>query len=101
MKLFKCHAVILRADKRGYIIRTYVVIASTWQEARTRIRDHEPRSEFVTVPAETPDALMLDAQLMTKREFADLRSACEWNERRLHDEDGMMVSLGAADDKAK
>ena len=43
-----------------------------------------------TIPAETPDALMLDARLMTKREFADLRSACEWNERRLLTEDGTM-----------
>ncbi len=83
MKLFKCHAAILRADTRGYIIRTYVVIANTWQEARTRIRDHEPQSEFVTVPAETSDLLMIDGRLMTKREFTDLRSACEWNERRL------------------
>jgi hypothetical protein len=86
MKLFKCHAVILRSDSRGYIIRTYIVIAKTWQEARLRVRDQEPRSEFVTVPAETSDPLMIDGRLMTKREFADLRSACEWNERRLLDE---------------
>ena len=86
MKLFKCHAVIPRADARGYIIRTYVVTGNTWEGARMRIRDHEPRSEFVTVPAETPDPLMIDGRLMTKREFADLRSACEWNERRLRDE---------------
>jgi hypothetical protein len=85
MKLFKCHAVIPRADGRGYIIRTYIAIATTWQEARIQIRVHEPRSEFVTVPAETPDPLMIDGRLMTKREFADLRSACEWNEQRLLD----------------
>jgi len=90
MKLFKCHAVIARADKRGYIIRTYMVIAHTWQEARARLWNIEERAEFITIPAETPDALMLDARLMTKREFADLRSACEWNERRLLTEDGTM-----------
>jgi hypothetical protein len=72
-------------NARSYSVRTYMVVANTWQEAQARARSREPRPEFVTVPREVPDVLMLDDELMSKREIADLRSACRWNEGRLRD----------------
>ena len=86
MKLFKCHAAMTRDGGRSHLIRTYVLIASTWQEARARIQDQEPCAEFVTVPVEISGALMIDVKLIGGREFADLRSACEWNEDQLQRE---------------
>ena len=84
MKLFKCHAVMTRAwEACSYRVRTYVVIASTWQEAQARVRAQDPRAEFVTVPREARDALIIDDQLVSEREFADLRSACRWSESQL------------------
>ena len=58
MKLFKCHAVMPSVVGRGsYLVRTYVVIASTWQEARARVWNKEPRAEFVTMPGEVAEAI--------------------------------------------
>jgi hypothetical protein len=86
MKLFKCHAVMSRgAGARSHLVRTYVMMASTWQEARARIRDREPCVEFVTVPVEISGALIVEVKLISECEFADLRSACEWNEGQLGD----------------
>lgn len=79
MKLFKCQAVMSREGARSHLVRTYVLMASTWQEARARIRDQEPWTEFVTIPVEISGALMVDVKLIGERECADLRSACEWN----------------------
>ena len=84
MKLFTCHAVMpLVGHERTHLVRTYVVLASAWQEARARVRSQEPGSEFVTVPIETPDVLTIDVTSMSEAEFADLRYACNWNESRI------------------
>jgi hypothetical protein len=84
MKLFKCHAVLpLVAHDKTHAVRTYVIVAATWQEARLSIRGQEAGAEFITVPCEMPDALMIDVSSMSQRELADLRSACNWNEERL------------------
>ncbi len=81
MKLFKGHAVLPRiGHEHTYVVRTYVVIAQTWQHARVRIREAEPRAEFVTVPGEIPDVLMTGVATLNGRELEDLRSACVWNE---------------------
>jgi len=86
MKLFKCHVVLpLIAHERTHVVRTYVTTAQTWQEARTRVSEHEAAAEFVTVPCEMPDALMINVSSMSQRELADLRTACDWNEGRLDD----------------
>jgi len=90
MKLFKCHAVLpLAACEKAHVVRTYVTMASTWQEARLRVRGQEARAQFVTVPCEMPDALMINASSVSQRELADLRSACDWNEERLCNGDGL------------
>jgi len=84
MKLFKCHAVLpLIQHERTHVVRTYVTIAQTWQEARVRVRDQEASAEFITVPAEMPGVLMINVSSMSQRELADLRSACGWREDRL------------------
>jgi hypothetical protein len=82
MKLFKCHAVIPRMrGRRAFLVRTYAVSANTPLEAQARIRGHERRVEFVTVPAEMVAGLMVtDEQQINEREFDDLRAACRWNE---------------------
>lgn len=99
MRLFKCHAVMpLFGHERRHVVRTYVVIASTWQEARARIRGQEPGAEFVTVPVEIADALMVDVASMSGRELADLRFACTWNEARIGTEQGVPQSRSEADD---
>ena len=86
MKLFKGHAVMSReSGVRSHLVRTYVVMAGTWQEARARIRDRDPSAEFVTIPVEIAGALMVDLKLMSEREVADLRSACEWTEHQFQD----------------
>jgi hypothetical protein len=83
MRLFKCYALMPNAGEgRSHLVSTYVVIANAWQEARARIQSQEPRAEFVTIPVEVPHPLMVDARLMSEREYGDLRSACEWNEDR-------------------
>ena len=89
MKLFKGHAVMPRGEgTRSHLVRTYVVVASTWQEARARIRDREASADFVTVPVEIPNALIVDVKVMGEREFANLRSACEWKQDELSDDHG-------------
>lgn len=83
MNLFQCHAVMPRTgDTRSHLIRTYVVIAATPQEARAQIQAHEPQADFVTIPVEAPHPLVVDVRLMSEREVADLHSACAWNETR-------------------
>jgi len=84
MKLFKCHAIMPSVVGRGsYLVKTYVVIASTWQEARARVWNQEPRAEFVTMPGEVAEALIINDEVMSEREFADLRAACKWSESQL------------------
>src|SRR5262249_58238354 len=84
VKLFKCHAVLpLIAHERTHVVRTYVTSAETWQEARLRVRAHETTAEFVTVPSEMPDVLMINVSSMSQRELADLRSASHWSEDAL------------------
>jgi hypothetical protein len=81
MKLFKGHAVMPRTrDEATHAVRTYVVIGEGWQDARKRIGAREPGAHFVTVPTEILDPLMVDTRSIDAREFADLRSACVWNE---------------------
>ena len=81
MKLFKAHAVMPRiGHEPTHVVRTYVVIAQTWQEARARIWTAEPGVEFVTVPGEVADVLMTDIASVSERELEDLRSACAWRE---------------------
>ena len=81
MRLFKCHAV-LPANGRTevHVVRTYVTMAGTWQEARARIRDEEPGAEFISLPSETTDAVMTQVWSINAHELAGLRLACEWNE---------------------
>ena len=84
MKLFKGHAVMPRArDEATHAVRTYVVIGEGWQDARTRIGAREPGANFVTVPTEIPDPMIIDTRSIDAREFSDLRSACAWNEAAL------------------
>ncbi len=84
MKLFKGHALIANAvDAHSYLIRTYVAIASTWQEARAHIHNQEPRAEMVTIPVEASHPMLVDARVISEREFDDLRAACDWNENQL------------------
>lgn len=83
MKLFKGHAVMSRiGHEAAHVVRTYLVIAETWQEARARILEAAPCAEFVTVPREMPDVLLTDVSSVTGRELQDLRSACVWSERK-------------------
>lgn len=84
MKLFKCHAVLPPvAHDKTHAVRTYVIVAATWQEARLSVRGREAGAEFITVPCQMPDALMINVSSMSQRELADLRSASDWNEDRL------------------
>lgn len=86
MKLFKCHAVLpLVGRARAHVVRTYLTIADSWEEARARIRLEEPSAVFVTTPVETPIPLLAGTASMDERELADLRSACEWHEKRALD----------------
>jgi len=88
MRLFKTHAVMpLVGLERAHVVRTYVAIAPTWQQARERVRCQEPAAEFITVPCEMPDVLMTDVSSMSEMELTDLRSACTWNESRLRNGD--------------
>lgn len=85
MKLFKCHAVMpLVGYERTHLVRTYVVIAEAWQEARARVWNQERDAAFVTMPREMPDLLMTEVSSISEPELADLRSACDWNENRPH-----------------
>lgn len=84
MKLFKGHAVMPRVgDESGHVVRTYLVVADTWQGGQRAIARREPGAEFVTVPGEMPEPLMIDVRTINARERDDLRAACAWNEERL------------------
>lgn len=84
MRLFKAHAVMPRETGRpSHRVRSYVVAAEDWREARQRIASREPGALFVTVPDDMSRELMTDEWLISPRECADLRAACDWNEARL------------------
>jgi hypothetical protein len=86
MKLFKGHAVLpLVGLAHAHGVRTYVAIAATWEEARSRIREAEPGAVFVTTPVETPAPLLCATTSMSERELADVRSACAWHEKQGQD----------------
>jgi hypothetical protein len=87
VRLFKCHAV-LPATRRtdSHVVRTYLTIARTWQEARARIRMEEPGAEFISLPSETPEAVITQTWTITPHEFGGLRLACDWNESQPRDE---------------
>jgi len=81
MRLFKCHAVLpVSGRDPSHVVRTYLTIASTWQEARARVRDEEPGAEFISLPSETTDTVMMQVWSINAHELAGLRLACEWNE---------------------
>jgi hypothetical protein len=84
MKLYKGHAVMPQVGhETQHVVRTYLTIADTWQDARACFARTEPGAEFVTIPAEMPDPLMIDVRSIAERECEDLRAACAWNEERL------------------
>ena len=86
MKLFKGHAVLpLVGQALAHGVRTYVAIAATWEEARSRIGEAEPGAVFVTTPVETPAPLLCGTTSMSERELADVRSACAWHEKQGQD----------------
>jgi hypothetical protein len=86
MKLFKGHAVMHRIGHEPvHVVRSYLVVAKNWREARERISEREPAAVVVTVPGEMPDPLMVDVRTIDERECADLRTACVWNEDRLRE----------------
>ncbi len=81
MRLYKCHAVLPSSGRaEEHVVRTYVTIAASWQEARARIRQEEPGAEFISLPSETSDAVITKVWSINPHEFAGLRLACEWNE---------------------
>ncbi len=83
MKLFKCHAGMpLTAHERTHVVKTYLVVADGWESARARVSNEEPGAELVTIPTETSLLQLTAVNSMSKREFADLRSACSWRELR-------------------
>jgi len=81
MRLFKCHAVLPPSGRTDvHVVRTYVTMAATWQEARSHIREEEPGADFISLPSETKDTVMTQVWSITAHELAGLRLACEWNE---------------------
>jgi hypothetical protein len=95
MKLFKCHAVLpLVGYARTHVVRTYLTIADTREEARACIGEEEPSAVFVTTPDETPAPLLAGTGSMDERELADLRSACEWYEKQVLDAAARPVDAG-------
>jgi len=81
MKIYKCYAVLpARGRDDMHPVRTYVTVATSWREARARVRGAEPAAEFVSVPSESPDPVMTQSASISASEFAALRLACEWNE---------------------
>ena len=89
MKLYKAHAVMHRiGHERVHVVRSYLVVAKSWREARERISEHEPTAELVTIPGEISQPLMVDVRTIDDHECADLRTACVWNEDRLRDATG-------------
>lgn len=98
MNLFLCHAVMPREGHEDtHVVRTCVVIARTWQDARARVVDALPGTEFVTVPCAAPDVLETATTTISRAEFEDLRSACAWNEGSIDnvpESSGRVVMLG-------
>lgn len=83
MKLYQCHAVLpLVEPAHTHVVRTYVTIAATWEEARKRVGEEVPTAVFVTTPIETTSPLLTGTTSMDERELADLRSACAWYEKQ-------------------
>ena len=81
MRLYKCHAVLPATGRdRAHPVRTYVTVARTWREARARVRGAEPTADFVSLPCEAPDPVMMQGGSMNAQELAALRLACDWNE---------------------
>ena len=81
MRLFKCHAVLPSAGRSDtHIVRTYLTMAATWQEARSFVRDEEPGAQFISLPSETTGVVMTQVWSITTHELAGLRLACDWNE---------------------
>lgn len=84
MRLFKGHAVMPRlAHEPLHAVRTYLVTADTWTEARAAIARADAGAVLVTIPAEMPEPLMIEVRSIGERELEDLRAACAWNEQRL------------------
>ena len=84
MNLFKCHAVMPHVgNARDRVLKTYVVIAHTWQAARALVRAEAHGAEFATVPTEIDDVWLAVERLISEHEFAQLQVASEWNESRL------------------
>jgi len=90
MNLFRCHAVMPRVrDEPHRVLKTYVAIAHTWQAARALVRAEAHETEFVTVPVKIDDVWMVGERLISEREFAQLQTACEWNENQLCSSDAL------------
>ena len=92
MTLYKGHAILPRAHHEAmHEVRTYLVLAESWQDAQKRIGSRELGAHFVTVPTaipdplltEIPDPVLTETRSIDAREFADLRSACAWSEAML------------------
>src|SRR5262245_37193685 len=89
MKLYKGHAVMHRiGHERVHVVRSYLVVAKNWREARERISEQEPAAELVTIPGEIAHPLMVEVRTIDERECVDLRTACVWNQDRLSDARG-------------
>jgi hypothetical protein len=102
MKLFRGHAVLpLVGQAHAHGVRTYVVIAATWEEARSRIREAEPGAVFVTMPVEAPAAQLCATTSMSELELEDLRSACAWHEKHLHDAAGPSLTVAPTHERPK
>ena len=81
MRLYKCHAVLPSTGRDGtHVVRTYVTVAATWQQARARIHEEEPGAEFISLPSEATDVVITQVWSINAHELAGLRLACEWNE---------------------
>ena len=88
MRLYKCHAVLPSTGRDDmHVVRTYVAVAATWQDARARIREEEPGAKFVSLPIETNGAVVTQVWSINAHELAGLRLACEWNESQRRDDD--------------
>ena len=86
MRLFKCQVVLPSTGRSDtHIVRTYLTVAATCQEARARVREQEPAAEFVSLAVETTGTVMTQVWSITPHELAELRFACEWNESRRSD----------------
>jgi len=81
MNLYRCRAVMpLLAHEPTHLVKTYLVVADSCEQARARVQDELPGAEFVTIPVAIPDVLLLAVDSMDEREAADLRAASVWRE---------------------